>query len=146
MYQSLRTVVLELHTLQGVAIIPVEMDMMSANLPAFLRLNLMDPQSPMPCILRDSLVKQVLKNGKPTDWLSTKLTQAESAHLFDRLQLPKITSSTRFHLSKLYRQFLHRSSEKLFNLIETVSLERATLDTRKVLEDITKSFGSFQRI
>lgn len=145
-YESLGTIFIPLRTPRHVKAIPVELDVVTANVPALLGLDAMDGHCLTPCTVSNTLVKRVVKNGKPVDLWSVKLIRAHSQHLYAPLQLPNITNFTRVQLQKLHRQFFHPSPDKLFNLIKKARPEHATTETRAALEDITARCDPCQRI
>lgn len=87
----------------------------------------------------------MLKNGKPTDLLSNKLTRAESTHLFAPMQLPKIFCYTRVQLNMLRRRFFHLIAKKLFNLIKKAHPEHMMPETRQAMKDMTARFAPCHR-
>lgn len=145
-YESLGTVVLPLSTPRHVRTIQVELDVVSANVPALLGLDAMDAHSVTPCTVTNSLVKRVMVNGRPVDQWRLKLLRATSQHLYAPLEMPNVSNFTRMQLLKLHRQFFHPSTDKLFNLIQKARPEHATKETRKSLEDITARCDPCQRI
>ena len=122
------------------------MDVVDANIPALLGLDAMDENSLTPCLVTNTLVKRVAKQGKTTDLWSIKLNRAQSNHLFAPLRLPNVTRFSRVQLGKLHRQFFHPSPEKLFNLIKKARPEHATPETRDELDDITARCDPCQRM
>ena len=134
MYESLETVTLALQTPTKVDPIFVEMDVVTANVPAFLGLDEMDENALTPGIVTNMLVRRIFKNGKFTNLWHIKLIRAESNHLFAPLKISKVTRFTRVQLNKFHKQLFHPKPDKLFNLIKKARPEHALPETRKVLQ------------
>lgn len=145
-FDSLGTVVLPFQTPRYEKPIPIDIDVVSVNVPDLLGLDGMDYHSLTLCTVTNTLIKRIIKNDKSIDLWRIKLVRADSKHLFAQLQMPQITRFSRVQLQKLHRQFFHPSTEKLSNLIKKARPEHATPETRQELEEITARCDYCQRI
>lgn len=149
-YKSLGKISIPLHTPAGIPNIPVEVDIVEADIPALLGLDVLDEESLTPCTVSNRLIKRMpIKRADETIYMDlwyTPMQRSHSKHLYVPLRFPTSSYFTKAQLSKLHRQFFHPSSSKLFNLIKRVSPNDATPETRAILEDLTKRRDPCQRI
>ena len=130
-YDSHKAISLSMRTTANEETIMIEMDVVSANVPAITGLDAMDYNCITPCKVTNSLIKHMVQNGKPADLWRVNLIRADSNHLFASLQMPSITWFSRVQLNKLHRQFFHPSPDKLFNLFKRAHPDHTTSETRK---------------
>lgn len=93
------------------------MDVSDVNTLALHGPDAMDERSLKPCIVANTLIKGVVKRGKPMDLWRIKFFRAQFELLFVPLKLPIVTRFTLVQLHNLHRQFFHPSSNNLFNLV-----------------------------
>ena len=144
-------VVVPLATPEGVAVIHVVMDVVTADIPALLGMDLMDKESLTPCVVSNTFVKksyQEMKDGtkKYVDDWSVPLFRSKSNHVYAKIEMPINAHFSRAQLVKIHRNMHHPTAKKLFNLLLKSRPEEATPDTLKVLQDISKRCDPCQRI
>lgn len=150
-YESLGKASIPLLTPPGIPAIFVEMNVVQADIPAFLGMDVLDRESVTPCTVSNRLVKRTVmkrKEGTPLyfDEWSIPLSRSKSGHLYAEMHFPPSMYFTRSQLLKLNSNFCHPSSQKLFNLLRRARPEEATPETLKVLEDLSKRCDPCQRI
>ncbi len=150
-YDSLGKVVIRLKTPTGQPPVFVEVDVVSADIPPLLGMDLLDRESLTPCTISNRLIKRIpiFKENGEIEYLdiwSIPLTRAKSSHLYEKMDLDVPVFFTRDQLSKLHRQFHHPSSEKLFKLLSRSRPDEATPETLEILKDINKRCDPCQRI
>ena len=67
-------------------------------------------------------------------------------HIYVQMYVPSCTFYVTQQLEKLYRQFAHPSSKKLYNLLKRAGLEAVDSDTLRKLEQIVSRCDPCQRI
>ena len=150
-YQSLGMVVVPLETTANILVIHVVMDVVTADIPALLGLDLMDQESLTPCVVSGRFIKRAyhqLENGEKTyfDEWSVPSFRSKSNHIYVKISMPINAHFSRAQLMKIHRNFYHPSAGKLFNLLLKSRPEDATPEARKTLEDISRRCGPCQRI
>lgn len=150
-YESLGRTSLPLRTPPGIPAIMVEMDVVNADIPALLGMDLLDKESLTPCTVSNRLAKRVPiidKEGNKAyvDKWCVPLRRSKSGHLYAQMHLVSGTFFTKSQLSKLHRQFFHPSAQKLFNLLRRARPEEATPETLKHLEELSRYCDPCQRI
>ena len=152
-YASLGSVTLPLYTPPGIPTIMVELEIVPADIPALLGLDVLDQHQ----LTIDTVHNVLAKRSRITteegsiylidDW-SVPLVRAKSNHAYARIgnRQPVDIHFTRSQLVRLHRHFFHPSVEKLFNLISKARPEEATQETKRILYDITKRCDPCQRV
>jgi len=150
-FRSIGSTTLYLDTPAGVGTVAVEIDVVAADIPPLLGLDVIDRESLTPDVAFNVLAKRRRKttaDGTPIyieEW-SIPMWRAASRHSYVALSISHPTYFTRTQLQKLHRQFFHPSAEKLYNLLRRTRPENTTPATRKMLEDITARCDPCQRI
>lgn len=150
-YDSLGKINIPLRTPVGQPIIFVEMDVVTANIPALLGMDIMDKESLTPCTVSNRLIKRV-PIGKAKgeieycDQWHVPLTRSASTHLYAQMDFGVQIFFSKAQLLKIHRHFNHPSANKLFNLIKKARPEHATNETLEILKNISKSCDPCQRI
>ena len=149
-YDFLGKATIPLLTPPGVPSIPVELDVVQADIPALLEMDIFDKESITPCTASNRLIKKIPfeKDGKKIyieEW-SAPLRRSSSGHMYAEMHFPTSMFFTQTQLHKIHRHFLHPSAQKLFNLLKRARPEDPTHETLKVLEDLTKRCDPCQRI
>lgn len=131
----------------------VELDVVSADIPPLLGMDVLDRESITPCTVSNRLIKRILISKKDTeeddqylDLWSVPLTRSRSQHLFARMDYHSSIYFTRTQLHRLHQQFYHPSAEKLYNLVKKSRPEDTTPETLTILKEISKECDSCQRI
>lgn len=145
-FESLGTTVLPAGNPRHVGTIFLEIGAVDANVLALLGLDAMDKHSLTPCIVTNTLVKRIVKRGRPMDLWSINLAHTQSKPLFAPLKLPSVIHFTQVQLHKVHRQLFRPSPDKLFNLIEKARAEHGMPEIRKALKEITARYDTCQRI
>lgn len=148
-FESLGKTCLPLQTAPGVPTINVELDVVSADIPALLGMDLMDRESLTPCTVMNKLIKRIPDDSSESgykDIWNVPLYKASSGHLYAKMECAIPIHITKMQLARLHRQFSHPSTDKLFNLIRKARPEDATPETRRLLDEIVKHWAPFQRI
>lgn len=152
-YSSLGSIQLPLYTPPGIPTIIVEMEIVPADIPALLGLDVLDEHQLTVDTVFNILAKrsQIVNDdgvASLVDNWSVPLTRSKSRHVYARIgdEVPIDIWFTRSQLIRLHRHFFHPSADKLFNLIKKARPEEATQETRKILENITKRCDPCQRI
>lgn len=145
-FESVGTIVLPPRTPHRGETILFEMDVVDADVPALLRMDAMNEHSLNPCLVTNTLVKRVVKQGKVLDIWSIRLIRAQSNNLFAPLECLYVNHFKSVQLHKLHRQLFHPYTDRLFNLIKKTRAEHATSETREALEEITARCDQCQRI
>ena len=150
-FRSVGTVVLQLKTPKGAEKIFVQLDIVAADMPALLGIDVMDAVGLTPCTVSNRLVKKVPTNDQRTefkDLWSIKCIRASSNHMYAPIVTPRYiaTNFTHAELTKLHKQFFHPSPSKLFNVLEKSRPENLEPKTLEALQEITKNCTTCQRI
>jgi len=142
-FRSIGSLTLYLETPAGVRTVPVDIDVVVADIPPLLGLDVIDRERLTPDVAFNSLAKRRREertNDTPIfieEW-SVPMWRAASRHSYVALSISRPTHPTLFtrtQLQKLHRQFFHPSAEKLYNLLKRSRPEATTPATRKVLEE-----------
>lgn len=148
-FKSLGKVLLQLRTVPGQPTIDVELDVVSADIPALLGMDLLDRESLTPCTVMNILVNRVQDPENNTEYIylwHVPLMRSNSGHLYAAMECSTPIYISKLQLIRLHRQFSHPSSEKLFNLLSRARPSDATPETRRVLEEISKSCDTCQKL
>lgn len=148
---SLGAVIFLLHTHIGAPNIPVDMDIVSAEIPPLLGLDILDRQSLTPCTVSNRLVKR--NRHYKLDGIHTSVDEwfvqmkRSAKNLFSApIHFLTYTYFSKMQLSRLHRQFFHPSASKLLDLIKNYRTEEATPQSFKTSEDVSRRCGPCQRI
>lgn len=137
-----------LDTPKGIPTILVLFDVISAGVPALTEIDVLDQRSLTPCTVSNWLIKWTLVDEGDTSYAmgvsQIPLTKFEG-HLYAQYSILVLTCFNSQQVIKLSRQFLHRSSEKLYNLLRKAHPEDTTQETQKKLEEISCSCDPSQR-
>ena len=151
LFDSLGKVTLFLSTPSGIPPIRVVLDVVRANIPALLGMDVLDREALIADTVAGRLTKRVKTKSKEgqeqfVDEWSVPLYRAPSRHVFARMHFAFATFFARSQLLKLHKQFFHPSAQKLFNLLCRARPEEATPETLSILEDLSKRCDPCQRI
>ncbi len=134
---------LPLKTPPGVADIFVDFDIVQADVPALLGMDVLDREG----LVADTVFNRLARRssvevGSGTaayieEWF-IPLIRSPIAHVYTSIEKATRSHFTRAQLHKLHRQFFHPSSRKLYNLILKARPEQVTSDTLKILEEISR--------
>lgn len=137
--------VVELHlkTPDDIQPIPVVLDVVNVDVPAFLGLDALDSSALYAVTVTNRLVNRVVtsKEGQPLTYFdawSVPLVRYDN-HVYAAITLPLNTFFTLHLLIKLHRQFAHTSTEKLYKLLKIAKPEETSPETLKTLQDMVKS-------
>jgi len=150
-FSSIGSLTLYIETPTGVAPIAVDIDVVAADIPPLLGLDVIDREGLTPDVAFNVLAKRRQETTAAgtriyiEEW-SVPMWRAASRHSYVALSTSHPTLFTRTQLQKLHRQFFHPSAEKLYNLLRRSRPADTTPATRKVLEDITARCDPCQRI
>lgn len=150
-YKSLGVAFFLLETPPGVPAIEVPMDIVPANIPPLLGMDIMDANSLYPNTVANRLTKCVETrdtHGNTTflDQWFVPMQRSHSRHSYAKMAFPAVYFFTKAQLVKMHRNFHHPSVEKLFNLLQRARPETATKQTWLTLQDIAKRCDPCQRI
>lgn len=149
-FDSLGKIDLPLATPAGIQAIFVTLDVVSADVPALLGLDILDSHHFVADTVSNRLVKRsiaTMEDGQKyciDDW-SVPLIRAH-AHIYADMRFPVLTFFTKQELSKLHRQFCHPSSDKLLQLLKKGRPNDVDSDTKKILDEIASTCDPCQRI
>lgn len=149
-YESLGKASLPLATPLCKLTILVEMDVVNADIPALLGLDVLDREALMADTVANRLTKRCLAQNEGScfyfdDW-HVPLLRSKSGHVYVAMECSASVMFTRSQLSKLHKQFFHPSAEKLFNLLKKARPEESTAETLEILQDLSKRCDPCQRI
>lgn len=150
-YESLGRISIPLSVPRGIPQVFVELDIVDADIPALLGMDVMDKESLTHCTVSNRLIKRIVhkdSNGTEIfvdDWY-VPMVRSRSNHLYAEMHLSTAMYFTRTQLSRLHRQFFHPSAQKLFNLMKRARPEEATPETLEVLKDLSRRCDPCQRI
>ena len=131
--------------------IPVDIDIVSANIPPLLGLDVLDRENLTPDVAYNVLAKRRCierHNASPIyveEW-AIPMTRAKTRHSYVPLRVQHKKFFTRTQLQRLHRQFFHPSADKLYKLLKRSRPDETTPETKKILEDLTKRCDPCQRI
>ncbi len=119
-YSSLGQIELPLATPPGIPLVYVTLDIVSADIPALLGLEVLDGESLMVGTVTNRLWKRVITSSEIepltyVDLWHVPLTRYDG-HVYTAMSFPSNVFFTRTKHSKLHRQFMHPSASSLFNL------------------------------
>lgn len=139
-----------LKTPHGVRNIYVTLDVVSADVPALLGLDILDKHLLNADTVSNMLVKKAIVESDVDgphvmDEWSIPMSRADG-HVYADIAKANQVCFTRHKLEKLHRQFVHPSADKLFKLLRKTKPEETTPETLKILEDITRRCDPCQRI
>ena len=150
-FQSLGRISLPLTTPSGIPDKYVQMDVVSADVPALVGLDFLDNHSLMVDTVTNRLTKRViLKGNDGTHYMMYEwhmpLTRMHH-HVYAQMSelVPRIIYSS-LELRKMHRQFGHASAESLVKLLRTASREKLTPETYQNLQEIIRRCDPCQRI
>jgi len=129
----------------------VEMDVVDADIPALLGLDVLDRERLVADTVFNGLARRVWVkkvNGRDIyidEWF-VPLVRSSSGHVYVSMDIGQHTFFSVAQLQRLHRQFYHPSAEKLFQLLRKARPEDVTPETLKVLEDLGKRCDPCQRI
>ena len=134
----------------------ISLDVVSADVPALLGMDVLDAESLVAETCSNQLKKRiVLQNIEGTD--GTKLDNVAVdewsialtrylGHIYAPYGPSTATYFTRTQLIKIYRQLAHPSAQKLHNLLKRAHPEKATPETLRILQDLCRRCDPCQRI
>ena len=140
-----------LKTPNGIAPIEVILEVVRADIPALLGLDVLDRERLTPDTAFNRLAKRhkhITTENKAVyieDWY-IPMRRSRSRHSYVPLRVSIDTYFTRSQLHTLHRQFFHPSAEKLYRLLLKSRPEDTTPETKKILEDLTKRCDPCQRM
>lgn len=136
LYESLGLVTIPLETPPGIPTIGVSLDVISADVPELLGMDVMDNHSLTPCTMSNRLIRRKVLDNKIHshsytigDW-SVPLKRYEG-HLYAHMSIPFLTFFSKPQLLKLHRHFFHLSSENFYNLLKNARPEDTTPETQQ---------------
>ena len=127
------------------------MDVVSADVPALVRLDFLDYHSLLVDTVTNRLTKRVIvpdddRQQYVMDEWHMPLTRKHN-HVYARMaKLAPQVLYTRQQLQKVHRQFAHASAESLFKLLNTADKDKLTPETYHNLQEITRRCDPCQRI
>ena len=135
---------LHIETPTGIEPIPVEVDIVIADIPLLLGLDVLDREGLTPDIAYNVLAKRTRiarkGNGPPLyveEWGIT-MWRSRSRHSYVPIHFSIAVHFTRTQLHKLHKKFSHPSADKLYNLLKRSRPEDTSPKTREILEDLTR--------
>lgn len=149
-YKSVGVTTLPLLTPVGVPNLYVKLDVVTADVPALLGLDVLDSHSLTADTVSNKLIKKsVHRNGEGTvsfveEW-SVPLRRADGHVYVDIAKDERIFFSAA-QLQKLHRQFVHPSANKLYNLLKKARPSDTTSETLEALQELTRRCDACQRI
>ena len=149
-FKSLGRVDIPLATPTGVGNIYVPMDVVSADVPGLLGLDILDKYKMTHDTVCKRLVKKTVLSSTDEyvmdleDW-SVPLVRFDG-HCYPDIAVTTDVMFSRSTLEKLHRQFVHPSADKLYKLLKKARPEDIKPDTWELLEDITRRCDTCQRI
>lgn len=143
-FNSMGQVSLPLLTREGVATISVVFNIVPADVPALLGIDVLDRERLVANTVFHRLAHRTafdLSDGRQgyVDGWSIQLLRAASRHVYVQLSRPSRVLFTRVQLSKIHRQVYHPSARKRFNVLKKARPEHATWETLEILEDISSA-------
>ena len=141
---------LPLATPPGKPPIFVQMDVVNADIPALLGMDILDRESLIADTVANRLTKRsvVHDNGSYfyfDEWYMP-LFRSKSGHVYVEIDCSTTVMFTRSQLGKLHKQFFHPSGEKLFNLLKRARPDEKTPERLETLQDLSKRCDPCQRI
>ena len=145
-----------LATPTGIPPIWVSLDVVAADVPALLGLDVLYTHALLLDTFSNCLRKRIVldkhgeNDGKNEDvsiideWIVP--LERYHGHIYAPFGFSTRTFFTRPELVKLHRQFAHPSTHKLYNLLKRARPEEATPETFRILEDLAKRCDPCQRI
>jgi hypothetical protein len=134
-FKSLGLIPVRIPTPDG-KFINIEMDVVKADVPMLIGLEVLDRESLIPDNVENKL------RSKENGW-NLPITR-KHGHLYLEWDFPEILFSKE-QIQKLHLQFYHPSADKLFRLIQRAKPEEATSETKKMLLDINNACLTCQR-
>lgn len=140
-----------LATPPGVPRVFVEMEIVNADIPALLGMDIMDKESLTPCTVSNRLIKRIIisrsnEREKFFDEWSIPMRRSRSNHFYADMNISTSMFFTRTQLSHLHKQFFHPSAQKLFNLLKRVRPNEVTTETLETLKHLFRRCDPCQRI
>ncbi len=116
-YKSYGTVLMHLATPDNIPPIPVMMDIVPADIPALLGLDVLDKENLYADTVTNRLVKRIITSHPPaslrfSDQWSMPLTRFDN-HVYAPMEFPTAVLYTRPELQKLHRHFAHPAPTRL---------------------------------
>ena len=150
-FESLGKISLPLATPRGAPRILVDFDIVQADVPALLGMDVLDREELVADTVFHRLAHRAaydIEDGRKmyVDFWFIPLKRSISRHVYAPVDPGIRTNFTRAQLHKLHRQFYHPSADKLFNLLLKARPEQATTETLEILKDISKICDPCQRI
>lgn len=143
-YKSLGTIDLKLAAPAGMWNIYVKLDVVAADIPTFLRLDILNSHSLIAETVSNLQLKKTefkTKNGSVSfieEW-SVPLTKADF-HVYVNLAQSERICFTRKQLQKLYRQFVYQCADKLYNLLRCDRPSKKSQSSLYILQDFRLRF------
>ncbi len=127
-YSSLGTVEIPLETPNGIPLMSVGLDIVSADVPALLDLDILDSESLFADTMTNRLVKRVVTSEpdeplRYVDEWSVPLTRFDH-HVYAKMSFPRSIFCSRAQLNKLHRRFAHPAATRLYNLLRPFPARR----------------------
>lgn len=152
-FPSLGKVSLILTTPDGTQPITIHLDVVSADVPPLLGLDVLDLNKLMIDNVHNRLARRSKHYSKTTgldyyveQWF-IPLLRGKSGHLYCNLQPPDFQIRySRPDLLRLHRQFYHPSAGKLFALLNRADPSKANAETLRILHDIGSRCDPCQRV
>lgn len=150
-FPSLGRISLPLGTPPGVKPIFVDFDIVQADIPPLLGMDVLDREE----LVADTVFNRLARRSVSTqedgatvyvdEWFIS-LVRSKSGHVYVPFNYASRNYFTRTQLEKLHQQFFHPSATRLFNLLKRARPEDATPETLDILRDISKRCDPCQRI
>ena len=148
-FQSLGLIDLPLATPNGIPPIYITMDVVAANVPALLGLDVLDEHSLTPNTVSNELVKC---SAIPSDtgvtvhyWWNVPMTRFHG-HVYVAMSIATPLFYSTEQLRKLHRQFAHPSTDKLYKLLRRARPEDTSPETFATLQELARRCDTCQRI
>lgn len=155
-FNSLGQVEIPLATPGHLKPIYVNLDVVSADVPALLGLDILDTESLFPDTAMNQLTKKIIldnitdQDGKfhakfPVEEWSIPLMR-HYGHIYVAFSFPSCVYFSITNLQKIHRQFAHTTVDKLYQLLKRARPEETTAETFEILKDLVKRCDPYQRI
>ena len=150
-FDSIGMLTLFLDTPTGIPPMPVEIDIVIADFPPLLGLDVLDREKLIPDIAYNVLAKRHRAKTEKNetvyieDWC-VPMWRSPSRHCYVSMGLDFDTNFTRAQLHKLHLQLHHPSAGKLYNLLRRSRPEDTTPETKRILKELTKRCVPCQKI
>lgn len=150
-YESLGKITIPIGTPPGIPRVFVEIEIVNAEIPALLGMDIMNKGSITPCIVSNGLAKRVLvpqesECPKLEDEWSIPIRRSRSSQLYVDMDISTSMFFTKPQISRLHRQFYHPSVQKLFNILKRARPNELISETLETLKDLSCRCNPCQRI